>query len=265
MIGTSLVETLVQCATISHKIARYQRIGLLLLAAPESGKTSIVTSQAAKHVMPIAVITGRSVEVIVEQNPEVEFLAFNDLTCIRALSYEAHMLLVTILNQVTQDERGTIAFAGQRATEIKRALGVIACLPFSTFKDHRARWKEIGFISRLLPFAYTYPDTLIAKIKDLIDEPPAKDTRRRKPRPVRKHAVTIACPSRHRDTVRMLADARAAKLGQIGLRLLKTYHCLIRAHALRDDRRTVTAADVQFLVDVDRHVSITECHPLHKS
>ena len=261
MIGTSLIESLVHCVTISHKIAHYRRLGLLLLAAPESGKTSIVMANGAKHVLPIAVITGRSVEVLIGQSPEVEYIAFNDLTAIRALSHEAQMLLITLLNQITQDERGTIAFAGQRPTEITRPLGVIACLPFHTFSHHRARWKEIGFVSRMLPFAYSYPDHLVATIKDSIDHVNGSP-RKIRPRTIRKSPVAIRCSSGHTKTIRDLADRKAIKLGQLGLRLLSSYHCLVRAHALRAGRRLVTVNDIDFLVDVDRHISITDCEPL---
>jgi hypothetical protein len=63
-------------------------------------------------------------------------------------------------------------------------------------------------------------------------------------------------------TIRALSDAKAAELDQIGIRLLKHYHALVRAHAVRHGRSAVTNVDLDFLRAVDRYISITECRPL---
>lgn len=265
MIGTSLVEELVQSVAISHVVKGYSRASLLMLAAPESGKTTIASSANCKHVCRVAVISGRSILKEVDANPATEFLLFNDLTAVRALSASAVNLLIVILNQFTQDERGLVAFAGKETEHITRPIGIIGCLPFKTFADHRARWREMGFISRMIPFAYTYPDELVAKIKDSIDD--AKHVAAKAPtRAMSKKRFRRAVPiemtrARARD-VRHLADARAKTLDQLGIRLLQNYHVLIRAHALLFGRDKVTADDLDFLRTVDRFVSIKTCEPL---
>lgn len=267
MIGTSLVEQLVQSVALSHRIAGYSRVSLLMLAAPESGKTTIATAATCKHVCRIAVITGRSIMREVREHPKTEILLFNDLSSVRAMSHQASALLVVILNQITQDEHGLIAFAGKDTEVIDRPLGIIACLPFKTFTDHRARWKELGFISRMIPFAYSYPDNLVAQIKDGVDDGTAQKTKlpkRKMPR-VGRRPVQVSVSSDKKGftrKIRNLADARSKSLGQIGIRLLQSYHCLIRAHALLHGRRRVTEDDMRFLKDVDRFVSIDVCRPL---
>jgi hypothetical protein len=71
--------------------------------------------------------------------------------------------------------------------------------------------------------------------------------------------VDIAMNARETRVVRHLSDARALKLGQLGLRLLSNYHVLIRAHALLNGRRKVGADDLDFLRAVDSFVSVDEC------
>lgn len=263
MIGTRLIEELCQSIAYSHLVKDYARASLLLLAAPENGKTTIAATAACKHVCRIAVISGRSILKEVNDHKDTEVLLFNDLSSVRALSAPATNLLVVILNQLTQDERGKIAFAGQASEEIDRPIGMIACCPFHTFTDHRARWKEMGFISRMIPFAYQYSDELIAEIKDLIDtgyhraKTPVRKMPRLSARPVR-----IAMSPAFTRRVRHLADARAKQLQQLGIRLLQNYHALIRAHALIFGRHTVTKEDLDFLRAVDRYVSITKCEEL---
>lgn len=266
MIGTQLIEELVQSVALSHRIKGHKRVSLLLLAAPESGKTTIVNAATAKHVCRIAVITARSILKEVNDNPHTEYLLFNDLTAIRAMSAPAVNLLIVILNQMTQDEHGVVAFAGKEKEEIKRAIGVIACLPFLTFSDHRARWRELGFVSRMVPFAYEYPAEIIAEIKDTIDSGlhlSQKQPLRKLPA-VKRSMMPVACPLRYTRAIRAIADARATELRQLGIRLLQNYHCLVRSRAVLFGRSVVDDSDLRFLRAVDRYVSITKCEQLQK-
>lgn len=265
MIGTQIVEEFVQSVALSHLIKGHKRCGALLLAAPESGKTTVASSATAKHVTPIAIMSGRSILRTLKDRPATEFLLFNDLAAIRAMSVPASALLVTVLNQLTQDEKGLVGFAGKENEEITRGVGMIGCLPFRIFVDHRARWREMGFISRMIPFSYQYGAELIAEIKDAIDE----GTHTLKVRPGHKmpgivrRPVTIRISPKLIKELRRISDARAITLGQLGIRLLSHYHSLVRAHALLSKRNEVTRDDLAFLRAVDGFVSITECIPLN--
>lgn len=264
VIGTTIIEALVQSVALSHCIKGQKRVSLLLMAAPESGKTTIATAATAKHICRVAVITGRSIIQQARENKHIEFLLFNDLSSVRAMSNSAVGLLVVILNQITQDEPGIVAFAGKDIDFIDRPLGVIGCIPFATFVDHRAKWKELGFVSRMIPFAYQYPRTLVATIKDGIDLGRAKvnSVSAHKMPKTGKRLYDISMTPAMTRKVRNLADARSTELKQLGIRLLQNYHCLIRAHALLHKRRSVTPEDFEFLTAVDGHVSITECKEL---
>lgn len=260
LVGTSLVEDLVQSVALSHLVAERDRLGLLLLAAPENGKTTIATAAECEHVRKISVITARSVMQLTGEK-DVEFLLFNDLSVIKALSKPTVALLINTLNQVTQGETGVAMFAGQTTVAIERQLGIIGCLPFKIFTDRRAHWQEQGFISRMLPFAYTYDAELVATIKDGVDKGKSKV----KPRPMPEMIeapVSIKMSEKQTKSVRALSDSKAASLKQVGIRLLKHYHTLVRAHALRHDRRVVNEDDLEFLRAVDTYISITECRPL---
>lgn len=253
-----------QAVALSHQVKNYRRCSLLMLASPESGKTTIATAASCPHVRAIAIMSGRSILREVNDHPAIEFLLFNDLTAIRALSPTAANLLVTMLNQLTQDERGAVAFAGQEVAEIKRPAGIIGCLAFKTFTDHRARWKEMGFISRMIPFAYEYGDELIAEIKDSIDSGAHKKHARPGAKmPKERHqSVYVSMNAEYSRAVRRLSDARAKQLGQLGIRLLQSYHALVRAHAILMKRAEVNADDMRFLRAVDAYVSIQKCTPL---
>lgn len=260
LVGTSLVEDLVQSVALSHLITGRDRLGLLLLAAPENGKTTIATAAECDHVRRIAVITARSVMQLTAEK-DVEFLLFNDLSVIKALSKPTVALLTNTLNQVTQGETGEAMFAGQTVVSIKRQLGIIGCMPFKVFTDRRSHWHEQGFISRMLPFAYSYNAELIATIKDSIDRGKGKP----KPRPMPSfpdEPRNVRMSEKHTRSVRALSDAKASSLKQVGIRLLNHYHTLTRAHALRHGRSIVNESDLEFLRAVDSYISISECKPL---
>lgn len=265
MIGTQVVEELVQSVALSHLVKGYKRNSLLIMAAPESGKTTIASASDCTHVRRVAVMSGRSVIKEVNDHPATEYLLFNDLSAVRAMSASAVTLLVTILNQYTQGEYGVVAFAGQQTEEIKRTIGIIGCIPFKTFTDHRAKWKEFGFISRMIPFAYAYGDELVAEIKDAMDDGThlshAKPLRKM-PKPQRR-PVLVKMSRPQIKELRRLADARATQLGQLGIRLLQNYHCLVRSHALLFKRTEVSREDMIFLRAVDSFVSITKCTALN--
>jgi hypothetical protein len=260
LVGTSLVEDLVQSVAFSHRVKDRERLGLLLLAAPENGKTTIATAAECDHVRKIAVITARSVMQLTGEK-DVEFMLFNDLSVIKALSKAAVALLTNTLNQVTQGETGDAMFAGQTSVSIQRQLGMIGCMPFKVFSDRRSHWHEQGFISRMIPFAYSYNAELVATIKDSIDNGGAKP----KPQPMPKipeKSIAVRISEKHTKSVRALADAKAIELGQVGIRLLNHYHTLVRAHAIRHGRNVVNDADLEFLRAVDGYVSIKACRPL---
>jgi len=264
MIGTQLIEAHVQAVALSHLVKDYSRVSTLLLASPESGKTTISTAANCHHVCRIAVISGRSILKELNDHPFTEFLLFNDLATVRAMSAPAVALLVALLNQLTQeDEGGLVAFAGKSTEQITRSVGVIGCIPFKTFTDHRSKWKEMGFISRMIPFAYKYPAELIATIKDSIDT--GTHANRKQPgrkMPHAKRPIRVRMNASLTRSVRNLADARAITMEQLGIRLLRNYHSLIRAHALLNKRVDVTGDDLDFLRAIDRHVSISECLPI---
>lgn len=261
LVGTALAEDLVQSVALSHLVKDHSRIGCLLLASPESGKTTIATAANCAHVKRIAVITARSIMQLTAEKG-TEFLLFNDLAVVKSLSKATTALLINTLNQVTQGEFGEAMFAGQTTYKIERQLGVIGCLPFKVFADRRSHWHAMGFISRMIPFAYSYDAELIAEIKDGVDAGKPRNKPKSMPTIKSPDPVAIRMHDKHTRAVRALADAKATQLDQIGIRLLKHYHTLVRAHALRHDRRVVAETDMEFLRSVDSYISITECKPL---
>jgi len=264
MIGTRLLEELVQSTVLTHLIRGYDRASLLLIAAPENGKTTISTAAHVQHVLRVAAISGRSVVRELLEHKEMEFLLFNDMGAIRSLSVPASNLLITLLNQLVQGEKGIVAFAGKETEKIDRCIGLIGCLPFETFRDHRAKWRTLGFISRMLPVAYAYSGELAAEIKDAVD----KGTQHAAAQPYRKmkrsakRQVRVEMNVDLTRKLRHMVDAKALTLGQLGIRLLKNYHVIIRAHALLMERRKVEAADFAWLKQINEFVSTEFCRPL---
>lgn len=214
----------------------------------------------------IALMSGRSILREVNTKAHIEFLLFNDLTMIRALSPTASNLLIAMLNQLTQDERGAVAFAGKEVEHIKRPVGLIGCLAFDVFVDHRARWKGMGFVSRMIPFAYQYGHELIAEIKDSIDlgaHPAKKKPSAKMPKHTRASGIAVTMNAERTRELRRIADARASLLGQLGIRLLMNYHALIRGRALLRKRTEVNDDDVRWLRAIDAYVSVTKCRALN--
>lgn len=277
MIGTRLIEELVQSAALTRYVKNYDRVSLLLLASPESGKTTITSTAKCKSVISISIMSGRSIISEMATNKELEYIIFNDMTCVKALSTAAVNLLIVVLNQVTQGEHGLIGFAGKPTEVIDREIGIIGCIPMEIFREHRSNWKRLGFVSRMLPFAYSYSKPLVAEIKDGIDESGTSPSSQVQSSKKMMKAITkiakrpdvkqilVKMTDEQTALVRTLADERSEQLGQLGIRLLKNYHSLIRAHAILMERKIVNKDDMKFLWDVDRFVSVNACTQLEST
>lgn len=247
---------------------------LLLIAAPESGKTSVVLERPCKQVEAFTDITGRGLHKILEKNgAEITHLIFNDLVAAMSHKQSVNRYLVSQINALTEEGITKIATpAGVEAFTWGKK-GVIASITLDLVKDARYWWNKVGFTSRMLPFCYFYPDELIIKIKDHIDngtqprvnyQPHAKKELAKQELKSPPAPITVEYPATIVKDVRWIADVRSRILKEQGMRRLKQYHSLVQGHAaLRaKGKGKVEEEDLDFLKKIDRYVSYTEASPL---
>jgi hypothetical protein len=272
VIGTELLRELIETVILTGKVKGIAPVSLLLIAAPESGKTSVVLERGCKSIEAYADITGRGIHTVIKSNPDLTHIVINDLVACLSHKQSVNRYTIAQLNAITEEGITHIATPGgiEKFEDGKR--GIIASLTYSLVKDARHWWNKIGFTSRMLPFCYMYPADLIVQIKSDIDlhqqsgnngsaPPPYK-----KPKDfiVPKNTIAVEYPASHVKEIRRIADVRAVILREQGMRRLKQYHALAQAHALWRKRNspTVTEKDVEFIARIDKYVSYDEAQAL---
>ena len=272
MIGTELLRELIETVILTGKVKGINPVSLLLIAAPESGKTSVVLERACKSIEAYADITGRGIHAVIKANPELTHIVINDLVACLSHKQSVNRYTIAQLNAITEEGITSIASPGgiEKFEDGKR--GIIASLTYELVKDARHWWNKIGFTSRMLPFCYMYPADLIVQIKSDIDlhqqygnngaSPPT--TKKPKDFPVPKNTISVEYPAEFVKDIRRIADVRAIILREQGMRRLKQYHALAQAHALWRKRASpiVTEKDVEFMSKIDKYVSYEEAQPL---
>jgi hypothetical protein len=189
----------------------------------------------------------------------------NDLAAIKGFRSNVVMLLISVLNGFCEDGLFNIdtpvgkmmSFGGLRGS-------LIACITDDILQDERHKWSAMGFLSRCIPFAYSLPRDLIIQIKDGIQQKNVQTLAQPEGIPAefqprsKKHKlqpVTVEIDENLDSIVRVLNDYKAQQLSEKGIRLLKLYTCLVKAHAFLHGRDKVTDDDVFFLMQVNHYVS----------
>jgi len=273
MIGTHLLRELVETVILTGRVSSVEPVSLLLIAAPESGKTSVVLEKRCKAVEAFSDVTGKGLHQILKNNKELTHIVINDLVAVLSHKQSVNRYTMSQLNAITEEGISNLASpAGIETLPIGKR-GIITSLTLELIKDERHWWSKIGFTSRMLPFCYFYPAGLNIKIKNAIDEnairgkslgPPALNGHKKPNFPVPNRDIKVEYPEKIAARVRRLADVRSVLLEEQGMRRLKQYHGIIQAHALTRKKRPpiVTEEDYEFLSTIDYYVNYTKPAPL---
>lgn len=263
------MRELVETVILTGKVKTAEPVSLLLIAAPESGKTSVVLERPCKAIEPFADITGKGIHQVLLAKKDITHIVINDMVAVVSHRQSVNRYTISQLNSLT--EEGITQVAGPMGMQEFEGgkKGVIASLTLELAKDSRCWWNKVGFSSRMLPFCYYYPDDLIVKIKASIDDRHSKaQVNGKRPRvpefKIPPQPVTVIYPPDVVREIRRLADFRAKVLREVGMRRLKQYHSLAQGHALWRSRKKprVTMSDVEFIKRVEPYVSYDTPQPL---
>jgi hypothetical protein len=261
MIGNELIRELVETVIITGKLKDASPLSLLLIAAPESGKTRVVLEKRCKNVKAFADITGKGILNVMKSQKELTHIVINDMVAVLSHRQSVNKYTIAILNAMT--EEGITSLASPAGIEDfddgKR--GVIASITTEMSMDSRFWWNKIGFASRMIPFCYKYPEPLLITIKDSIDNSMRMVYRKPKNNDqefvIPKNSKTVAYSDEFIRRVRRVAEVRCQITKDQGMRRLHQYHTLIRGHALLRNRTepVVEDVDLQFLEEIDLYCS----------
>jgi len=268
MVGTQplidIVSLTLQSAFVGDRLDGYRPASLMLIAKPESGKTSSISQ--FKKLRFVKYIDEITVKTLIDnifptiRSGETKFILIPDiLNCVEKSTYTRQPLLNTLKSLV--DEGVTEILTPHKryefgGTPIKA--GLISAITRSSLYALQGRYslfqdiKRMGFMSRMIPFSYEYPINKVINIFRYIEggAPPKDETITIPKIKVRKKIVE------YEPDPNLFSDLRtiSTKLGGIsdayGIRCQKNLQKLCYANALMNGRKTVDRDDVDRVIQL---------------
>ena len=237
---------------------------LIIIAKPESGKTEVMKKFAiCKNVAYLSDVTGYGIQrdfMAKIESGEVRHLMFPDL--LRPLSRKESTVnsFITTLNSLIEEGVAAIStYATPGLVSFKKAVkcGLITAITSDEFKDNRHNWKKKGFLSRTIPFSYSYGMTTIHRVfESILDLDYMKEQEVKLNIP--KQDAEIRLPEKYARAI-LPSTTMIAELQQTyGFRLQKQFQALLQASALDRGRRVVNRADVDRVLRLMNWVNFDE-------
>lgn len=266
LIGMELIREVVETTILTGRVKGSAPVSLLLIASPESGKTSVVLSKECSGIIALSDVTGRGLQELCKNHPEVSHIVINDLVAVAAHKPTVSRYTMSMLNAMTEEGIRAVAFPGQLETFPSGKRGIIASIPTTMAKDGRAWWNKIGLSSRMLPLCFKHSTDLNVQIKAMITAGKMGPTHAAPSQifkiPAAPIAVTI--PPKQAKRIQEIAEDVGMRMQEEGYRRLHQLRALAQAHAVwRTWRKsTVTELDIEFLLKLRKYISYSRAREI---
>jgi hypothetical protein len=251
LIGMEFIREVIETIILTGRLRDHSPVSLLMIAQPESGKTSVVLSKTCKSVIALTDVTSGGLRELCKNRPEVSHLVLNDMVAISAHKSSVVGATISMLNAMTEEGIMATAYPGSVEVHENGKRAIIASIPSGMVNDKRSWWNKSGFSSRMLPLRFVHSKSLTIRIKSAINggfsgkaHATAKDEFK-----VPDVPLSVAVPKTIALEIANLAET-SKSMGDIGYRRLKQFRALACAHAVWPNNwkaKQVTKRDVEFL------------------
>jgi len=237
---------------------------LIIIAKPESGKTEIMSKfKINKNVAYLTDVTAYGIQrdyFNKIEAGEVRHIIIPDL--LKPLSRKESTVntFITMMNSLVEEgvaAVSTYATPGLMSYQKPVRCGLITAITSEKFRDHRHNWKKKGFLSRTIPFSYSYGIRTVNRVfESILDLGYMKE-----------HEIKLDIPKADKEIRLSKKFARAilpstttiaVAQDTYGFRLQKQFQALLQASALDHKRRSVNRSDVHRLLDLMSWVNFDE-------
>lgn len=223
---------------------------LLIIAKPESGKTEALKKFIPnKNVAYISDVTAYGIQrdfLPKIETGEVRHIIIPDL--IKPLSRKESTVktFVTMMNSLIEEGISVVSTYATPLLTYKKPVkcGLVTSITSDEFKDHRHRWGSIGFLSRTIPFSYSYGMETVKKVFDYIlglDYLKENDIELKQ---IPKQDREIKLPRKYAREILPSTATIVQAQKTYGFRLQKQFQALLQASALEKGRTAVNSTDV---------------------
>ena len=239
---------------------------LLIIAKPESGKTEALKKFTVnKNIAYLSDVTAFGIErdyLPKIEAGEIRHIIIPDLLKPLSRKESTVKTFITLMNALIEEGISSVStYATRRSSEKHVKCGVITAITSEEFNDQRHNWRRIGFLSRIVPFSYSYGMETIRKVFDSILGLDYLDEGDIELKRIPKQDKEVKLPTKYAQAILPSTTTIAKAQETYGFRLQKQFQALLQASALEKGRSKVNAADVDRVVHLMNWVNFNE-HPI---
>ncbi len=237
---------------------------LIIIAKPESGKTEVMKRFAiCKNVAYLSDVTAFGIQrdfLAKMEAGEVRHIMIPDL--LKPLSRKESTVnsFITMMNSLIEEGVAAMStYATPGLVKFKKPVkvGLITAITSDEFNDNRHNWKKKGFLSRTIPFSYSYGMNTINKVfESILDLDYMKEQEIRLNIP--KQDVEVKLPEKYARNILPSTATIAKAQDTYGFRLQKQFQALLQASALDHKRKSVKSSDVERVLHLMNWVNFDE-------
>jgi len=263
------LEPLIDMVTLNLFTAYLKNIqkpnSLLIIAKPESGKTEVLKKFIPnKNVIYLTDATAFGLERDYYpkiESGEIRHIIIPDLLKPLSRKESTVRTFVTSLNALVEEGVASYStYAGRRSSEKPVKCGIITAITDEELDDQRHSWGRLGFLSRIVPFSYSYGMESVKRVFDSIlglDYLEERSIELQIP----KVDKIVKLPRRYAEAILPSTATIAQAQKTYGFRLQKQFQALLQASALERGRTIVDSKDVDRILHLMNWVNF-DVHPI---
>ncbi len=261
------IEPLIDMVTLNLYTAYLKNVqkpnSLLIIAKPESGKTELLKKFIVNNnIAYISDLTAFGLErdyLPKIETGEIRHIIIPDL--LKPLSRKESTVntLITSLNALIEEGlASTSTYATRRIVEHQVKCGIITAITSQELKDQRHHWSRLGFLSRIIPFSYSYGLQSVKKVFDHVLGLHYLKEHDVQLKRIPKQDKKITLPRKYAREILPTTTTIANAQQTYGFRLQKQFQALLQASAMEKGRSKVNSTDVERILNLMNWVNFNE-------
>ena len=261
------LEPLVDMITLTIYTAYVKNVqkpnSLLVIGKPESGKTDVMKKFIRnKNIVYLSDVTAFGIErdyLAKIETGEIRHLVIPDILKPLSRKESTVRTFVTTMNALVEEGIASEStYITKRVSQVPVKCGLITAITGDELRDQRHNWGRIGFLSRIVPFSYSYGIETVKRIFDYIlglDYLKEHDIELKR---IPKQDKAIKLPRRYAQAILPSTTTIARAQDTYGFRLQKQFQALLQASALEKGRTSVNSRDVERVLHLMNWVNFDE-------
>jgi len=235
------LKKMLECALISPYIKNEKPISLLIVAKPESGKSSLMKQyRENKGIVYLTDCTAYGItrDVLPKiVSEEIKTIMIPDLLTPLSKQTKTRQSFVAFLNNLIEEGIAKITTYSTIWNKDAKA-NVVTAVTDEALRDARHGWAKMGFLSRFIVFSYSYGISTVMEILDSYSRHGLSIENNEIKLP--KSQVSILLPKEIADKLNPIAMKMGEQFNLYGFRAKINLRNLLKSLAFRNGKKTVT-------------------------